>query len=294
MFFVSRTTAAAILLGLVPSSVSAQLRSAPISDVHYDVTFDAEMAQSHTIRVAMSFRTSGNDPVLLSLPAWTPGSYELDNFARYVVGFSAASGERALDWDKVDYDTWRVAPSGADVVVVTLEYRADTLDTGMAWSTSNFAYFNGTNVFLYPEGRDLGFASTVTMHTEPEWSIATGMTPGDAPRTFQAADYHELVDMPTFVGRFDLDSGQVEGRWYRLATYPVGAMAGDARTQMWDQIQRMMPPMSAVFDDTPWETYTIQMVFPDAYLGGSALEHRNSHLGVYTPQLIGTPILASV
>ena len=85
----------------------AQERSAPVSDVRYDVTFDATTAQSHTIHVDMTFTTRGRDPVILSLPAWSPGSYELDNFARYVMQFSARSGATELQWDKVDYDTWR-------------------------------------------------------------------------------------------------------------------------------------------------------------------------------------------
>jgi len=44
----------------------------------------------------MSFRTLGSEPVLLSLPAWTPGSYELDNYARNVQNFAAHAGGEAL------------------------------------------------------------------------------------------------------------------------------------------------------------------------------------------------------
>jgi predicted metalloprotease with PDZ domain len=63
---------------------------------------------------------------------------------------------------------------------------------------------------------------------------------------------------------------------------------------MWDQIQRMMPPMAAVFTDMPWEDYTILMAFSGDLPGGAALEHGTSHLGVYNSQLVGTTILASV
>jgi hypothetical protein len=40
----------------------------------------------------MSFDLAGTGPVLLSLPAWTPGAYEVSNFARWVSEFSAAAG----------------------------------------------------------------------------------------------------------------------------------------------------------------------------------------------------------
>src|SRR5215210_59839 len=77
-------------------TASAPLRSAPISNIRYDLTFDSATASRRTITVAMSFDVAGAGPVLLSLPAWTPGAYEISNFARWVEGFSAAAGTAPL------------------------------------------------------------------------------------------------------------------------------------------------------------------------------------------------------
>ncbi len=158
----------------------------PISNVRYAVTFDKETAGSRTIRVDMSFETETADPIALALPAWTPGSYELDNFARHVRNFEAHSAGSPVRWDKLDYDTWRVHPGDARTIRVTFDYRADTLDTGMAWSAADFAFFNGTNLFLYPEGTPYDFAAEVTIHTEPDWQVATGMTPSGDPAVYRA------------------------------------------------------------------------------------------------------------
>jgi predicted metalloprotease with PDZ domain len=273
----------------------APMRSAPIGNVRYEVTLDSAGAQSRTIRVAMSFDVgAGTEPVLLSLPAWTPGAYEIDNFARWVADFSAAAGDRALRWDKVDPDTWRVRPQGAGRVTVRFEYLADTLDNAIAWARPDFGFFNGTNVFFYPEGRGFEFPAVVTIRTEPDWKVATGMKPAGEPRSYTEANYHDLVDMPFFVGRFDLDSTVVAGRTTRLATYPAGALSGAARGAFWDQIAKAVPVMGSVFAEIPWESYTVLAVFDSGYGGGSALEHQNSHLGIYNPQFIGTPMLASV
>ena len=96
-----------------------------------------------------------------------------------------------------------------------------------------------------------------------------------APRTYREANYHDLVDKPFFVGRFDLDSTQVAGAWIRLATYPAGAMTGPGpRRSCWDQIGKMIPPEAAVFSETPWDALHVMMIFDSAYGGGSALEHR--------------------
>jgi len=269
-------------------------RSAPISDVEYTVTFNETTSPFRQIAVVMSFRTNGTDPVILSLPAWTPGSYELDNYARNVRNFAAHSGDSALRWDKVDWDTWRVFPTASGIVSVSFDYRADNLDTGSSWSTADFAFFNGTNLFLYPEGRSLEFSSKLTIETEADWKVATGMTAASSPREYVASDFHELVDMPTFVGRFDLDSAEIDGAMHRLATYPEGFLAGGQRDETWRQLKGMMAPMSEIFGETPFETYTTLMAFPEEYGGASALEHRNSHLGIYVQPLAGSDIIGSV
>ncbi len=285
------------LLTLVPSTALSQngpdRTSAPITEVRYELTFDRSTAAQRELHVRMRFRTPGTDAVLLSLPAWTPGAYELSNFARKVIGFSAETDNRPLQWEKVDFDTWRVIPRGAQTITVQFRYRADSLDNAMAWSTDDFLLVNGTNVFLYPEGRNLDFPSGVTVATEADWRVATGLT-STGPRQYSATDYHELVDMPMFVGRIDVDSQRVGGKWYRLASHPAGAMTGEPRATLWRQIQQMVPPMATVFGETPWDTYTTLLVFRDGYPGGSALEHANSHVGIYQPEFIGHELLASI
>jgi predicted metalloprotease with PDZ domain len=56
----------------------------------------------------------------------------------------------------------------------------------------------------------------------------------------------------------------------------------------------MVPAMSRVFAETPWTDYTTLLIFDSTFGGGSALEHSNSHVGIYNPGFIGTPILASI
>src|SRR5262249_54827341 len=90
-------------LALVPAILTAQVvpsgpatpaqssrsdsGSAPIRDVRYDVTFTRVNAQYRVVDVAMTFMTAGTSNVILSLPAWTPGAYEISNYARWVGAF---------------------------------------------------------------------------------------------------------------------------------------------------------------------------------------------------------------
>lgn len=292
--------AASLLLLTAPATAQrSQARpaaavSAPITNIRYTVQFDSATASRRLIRVSMTFRVTGREPVLLSLPAWTPGAYELSFFARKVVEFKAEAGGAALDWDKADPDTWRIVPNGAGEVTVSFGYVADTLDNAAAFSRGDFAFFNGTNVLPYPEGRPADFAATVAIVTDPRWQVATGMASAGAPRTYAASNYHDLVDMPFFVGRLDVDSAQVMGKWMRVATYPAGQLQGPERAAFWDQLQRMVPPMVNVFGEIPFDTYTNLVMFDSTFGGGSALEHQNSHIGIYTPFIIGNPVFPSI
>lgn len=265
-------------------------RSAPIDDVQYEVVYDGAAASQGAVQVAMRFSTPGNAPVILSLPAWTPGAYEISYFGKWVRNFGALGDGRALDWDKVDYDTWRVQPNGATAITVTFEFTGDSLDNAMTWRRSDFLMTNGTNLFLYPEGLGTDWQATVRVKTEAAWRVATGLSESE-PRVYAASNYHDLVDMPFFIGAFDLDSAQVGEGWVRLATYPAGGVAGAERETIWRTLRSVIPEQIEVFGETPWEAYTMMLISDSTYGGGSGLEHQNSHVDIVFAGAVSHPLL---
>jgi predicted metalloprotease with PDZ domain len=279
-------------LALVPSALAAQVArndsvSAPIHDVRYDVTYTRASAPYRVVDVAMSFTTAGTSNVVLALPAWTPGAYEISNYARWVGAFDVSGDGKPLSWDKLDFEKWRIRPAGAKSIRVTFRYRADTLDNAMSWARPDFLLFNGTNLFMYPEGQPFDFPATVTIHTESDWRAVSAMSAGPTRGTYAASNYHDLVDMPFFVGRFDLDSARIVDRWVRLASYPAGAIAGAQRIVVWDQLKRVIPPETAVFGETPWQSYTVMEIVDSTYGGASGLEHQSSHVDILASAYVG-------
>ena len=286
------------------ASPASNAISAPVSDIRYQVTFTSATALERRMHVVTTVTATGSDPVLLSLPAWTPGAYEISNFARWVENFSVTAGGRALTWDKLDFDTWRIRRDGATgPITVAFDFRADSLDNAMSWARPDFLLFNGTNVFLYPEGRPLTFAARVTVETQPDWKVTTSMprvadagANGGATRgmTFGASNYHDFVDMPFFVGRFDVDSAQIAGKWMRFASYPAGAVRGVARFQVWDQLKKAVPPQVAVFGEVPWDSYTVFEIIDSTFQGASGLEHQSSHVDVVSPVYVSSDFQPSL
>ena len=289
------------VLAVVPQLASAQprpappapARSAPIADVRYAVSFTAASAVERALDVSLRFTVSGREPVLLALPVWTPGAYEVANFARNVSRFAATSRGTPLRWEKSAPQTWRIFPASSGEVLVSFRYRADSLDNAGSWTRDDFALFNGTNLFLYPAGQSLDFSATVTLETEPTWRVVTGMHATGA-RSWSAPSYHELVDHPFFVGRFDIDSALVDGVWFRLSSYPAGSVGPARRMKLFGQLARAVPTQTAVFRDHPWTRYELMQVADSGFGGMSALEHENSNVAVVGAEQLDEEFLPSV
>src|SRR3954468_4432218 len=259
--------------------------SAPISEVSYEITADWAAGGPRQLGVTMSFRVSGTAPVVLALPAWSPGHYVLLWFARRVQQFSPESNGAPLAWKKLDYLTWEIIPRSAGTVHLSFSYLADAVDRAVAWTAPNFAFFNGTNLFLYPVGRGFGWPAQVTVRTEPSWRIATGMDPAGATNTFKASNYHDLTDMPFYVGRFGFDSTQVGGKWIRLAFYPAASLTPARRDRTFGWVQKIFSAHTAVFGEAPFRNYTI-FQRSDTVVNGGGLEHQSSQVDeVLTSQL---------
>jgi len=241
----------------------------------------------------MTFSVASASPVLLALPAWTPGSYELAYWARNVSAFSATAGGKPIFWDKADYQTWRVRPPGSGELSVSFEYRNDSLDNSNSWSQPDFALLNGANLFLYPVGRPFDFASTVELRVPASWRVATGM-PQTGRTMYGAPNYHDLVDFPIVAGRFDFDSARVGSGWLRFASYPASVETAPRRAATLADLSKVIGVESAIFGETPWQTYTVMQIADSTFAAIVGLEHQNSHVDLTSVFAIGAPVLTSV
>jgi predicted metalloprotease with PDZ domain len=283
-----RRTLCCLLLALSPAGALHAQRpraSAPISDIRYEITADSAAVGGRHLGVVMTFRAASAAPVVLALPAWSPGRYTLLWFSRRVSNFAAESNGAKLDWRMLDYQTWEIRPRRAGTVRVSFEYLADAVDRAVAWTAPDFAFFNGTNLFLYPVGRGFSWPATVSVRTEPAWRVTTGMTPTGKANEFRESNYHDLVDMPFYVGRFALDSTRVADRWIRLAWYPASSMTDARRDRTFAQLQKFIPVEVGVFGEAPFRNYTI-FQRSDTVVNGGGLEHQSSQVDeVLTSQL---------
>jgi len=261
------------------SLVLALLVSVPAraQTVRYEVSLTAAGRQFH---VSAEFAAAGKDTLFVSLPAWSPGSYEIQNYARYVFGFTAknATGQ-ALRWDRGDKDTWRIVTGGADRVTAEFNFAADTIDLSIARSVENFAQFLGTNLFLFEEGQ-LGRPAEVRFRVPTGWQITTALK-GPVSGVYRAADYHELADAMTFLGRYSLDSLQAGGKWIRVAVWPAADYTAAVARNIRNGIAKMAPVQNRIMGEAPYDVYTVfYNVIHEPIEFGGGLEHSASQYDI--------------
>ncbi len=264
---------AVITLTTVPRFLASQ------SQTVYDVSVNPDTKE---LSVAAVFPTAGKETLYVSLPAWSPGNYEIQNYARYVHGFFAQNPAGAfLRWDRRDKDTWRVVTGGSDHVIVNFDYVADTIDLSIARVTRDFGQFLGTNLFLFEEGH-LDRPADVRFHLLDGWHVTTALK-GPINGQYHAADYHELADAMTFVGRYSLDSLQADGKWIRIAVWPATDYTPAVARNLRTGVAKMAPVQNRIMGggDAPYDVYTVFFnVIHEAINFGGGLEHSSSQYDI--------------
>lgn len=264
----------AFLLGLV-APLAAQT-------VKYEVAVTAPSLQ--LFHVTADFPAAGKDTLYLSLPAWSPGAYEIQNYARYVRSFTATTAAgQPLFWDRADKDTWRVVTGKSARVTVQFDFLGDSIDLSLARLTTDFGQFLGTNLFLLEEGQ-LARPAEVRFRVPAGWQVATALASAGS-GVYRAADYHELADAMTFLGRFNLDSLQVDGKWIRIALWPAADYTPAVTRNLRVGIEKMAQVQNKLMGGAPYDVYTVffNVIHGPVSFGGG-LEHSSSQYDIMPAQ----------
>jgi len=256
---------------LVAAGWALSTRVAPAQVVRYDVSVGS--ASAHLFHVKADFPTGGKDTLYVALPAWSPGNYAIQNYARYVRGFGATTARgQTLFWDRADKETWRVATGKQQRVTVAFDYLADTIDLSIARLTTGFGQFLGTNLFLFEPGK-LDRPAEVRFALPGGWQVTTALK-GSGAGPYTAADYHELADAETFVGSYSLDSLKVEGKWVRIAVWPADDYTPAVAHNLRADLEKIAATEDRLMGGPPYDAYTVFFnVIHQSINFGGGLEH---------------------
>jgi len=153
---------------LVAPAVMAQPRGLDV-----DYTVKVADIPGQLFHVTTDIRNIKQPALELSLPAWSPGWYVIENYAKNIFRFTVTEpGGRELRPSQVRKQTWRIDTNGISHVVVEFDYRAAVLSANQARIGPDFALFTGTQLFLLPEGHR-SRPSVVRFDVPSGWKIAS-------------------------------------------------------------------------------------------------------------------------
>lgn len=236
---------------------------------------------AHEFAVELTIPEPAADGQRLILPAWIPGSYLVRDFARHIVEIAAEDGDgEPVRLDKEDKQTWRAAPAKGPLVLRTVVHAHDP-SVRSAWLDRRRGFFNGTSLFLEPEGHDhrpceLDLEPPAEGSVDGEWTVATALTPAGAAEggfgSYRAADYATLIDSPVAMAPLARVGFEVAGIPHTIA------ISGHHRAdlpRLAEDVRAICEEQVAVFGELPvTERYVFYLhVVGDGYGG---LEHADS------------------
>ncbi len=227
--------------------------------------------QTHFYNVTMSIEDFTEDSMFLTMPAWAPGSYEIYDFARFVRGLVAKSGDTELEIQKKDKSTWKVNTKGYNSISVSYEVYANELSVHTSHVDSTHGFLNGTSVFLYVEGyKDQSLELIIRPYGD--WRVSTGLEKLSDNR-YRAVNYDILVDSPIEIGNHRSLYFTVDGKEHEIVLYGHG---NENEETIREDVKKIVEQYAKIFGHLPYKRYVFiyHLVSDEDQSGG--LEHLNS------------------
>ena len=224
---------------------------------------------THQAEVQVRFE-SRSESFRFSIPAWTPGSYLLREFARYLGEPTASVGGRDVACTKVAKGTWEVVGSGA--VVIDYSVFGHELTVRTPHIDGSHAYFLGSNALVYVHGREAEPHST-RLSMPGGWEVFCALP--EAEGAFHATDYDVMADTPFEAGPDHLvHEFTALGVPHRFVFWGADAVRLDL-PKLEADTRALIETNAATFDGAlPYENYDFVFHISSTARGG--LEHLNS------------------
>ena len=234
---------------------------------------------SHVLTVELRFENPSESPFTLQLPAWRPGRYELQHFAKNISRFEIFdANQQPIRFRKISKDAWEVRPQNTDDVLVSFDFYANKRDAGNSFVDAHLLYINPVNLCPYVVGREAE-PLTLTFDLTEKDTLVSGLKNIEK-NTLVASNFYELADSPVMISK------KLQFRTYRIGKTEFYIWFEGNFKPDWERILKDFEAFTkaqiAVFGEFPEPIFHfITWVLPEAFYHG--VEHRNSTMMVLGP-----------
>ena len=254
-------------------------------EVHYTVS--VPRPETHVAHVELRVTGRGlGQTVDLAMAAWSPGSYLVRDYARFVRDLEAEVDGAPAPTHKVDKQTWRVTVGHGEELVVRYAVYGHDLTVRTNHIDESHAFLHGPATFLFLPARRSCAASVTALPPEGcDWRVTMALPVAGG--RFHAADVDELLDSPLHMGEVEVRAVDAEAAPVELVVWgeldPGGV--GDL-DRLAEDLGPVVDTHCARFGGAPFSRYTfLLMLAPGAYGG---LEHRASSANLSGPGAMAT------
>ena len=243
------------------------------------VTIKKSQVACKTIDIDIIIPNPSLGKIVLQLPAWRPGRYEMQNFAKNITYLTTLAADGlGIDNCKVTKDSWEIEAQGHHEIKVSYGYYANQMDAGGSYMTEEMLYINFINCIFYVVGR-IEDAYQIHIELDDAFQIACGL-PTLAPHVLRASSFYELVDSPMIVSRrLQSASYVVENTNF---TIWIEGEHGLAMPALLADFEKFTQTQFNIFKSFPFEQYHFLLLFlPYQHYHG--VEHHNSTVIVLGP-----------
>lgn len=246
--------------------------------MHYHIR---ALTDKHLFEITLSLefeQSTPNSQMILRMPQWTPGSYQMRAFAKNIVTLDVRCDGNPALLQRIDTHTWSIPNSGNWEVTYQL-FAWDASVRAIELSRSG-GFINGSALFLSCDGM---MDQTHYLHIEspnPLWQLATTMSvikvDSHGFGAYSAANYDELIDHPLLMGALKILNFSAAGVPHQMviAHEPEVEPQFDA-PRLIENLTRICSTQIHFFGaPAPMPQYQFLLRLKDQGYGG--LEHRSS------------------
>ncbi len=240
--------------------------------------------RSHWIDIECIIENIDSDELIVSLPAWRPGRYELQNFAKNIQSFHVFDqNNEKIPFEKITKDTWKIQAKGTQLVIVRYNYYSSAINAGSSFVDEQTLYINPVNLCLYrPEKiREKCSISIDIRENEQIAGIQSIEDVDNQTKILHFDDFYHLADSPFIISKnLTHDSFEINDTTFHL--WFEGNFNIPNLSQITDDFRKFATKQIELFGEFPEKVFHfITWLFPNHKYHG--VEHRSSTMQTLGP-----------